>query len=139
MLDTGHLMNANPALRSQKEGVAFVLRMLADHGELSKAVKGVHFHQSLSGDYVRRAVGEVPADFPQEYFAAFAYTYPHIGRIDRHRPWTEPSCVSILDAVQPVYLTHELSSGPKRSQLGAAKRQLSTLRRGREHGRKEEK
>ncbi len=138
MLDTGHLMSTNTALRSQKEGVAYILRMLANHGELSKAVRGLHFHQSLSGSYVRKTVGEVPADFPEEYFAAFAYSYSHIGRIDRHRPWTEPSCVSILDAVQPSYLTHELSSGPRRSQLGALKRQLGAIRRGWEQFREEE-
>ena len=90
----------------------------------------MHFHQSLSGAYVRAHTGAVPADFPTEYFKAFAYTYPHIEAIDRHRPWTEPDCVRILDAVQPRFLTHELSGGPRHRQLSAAKRQLTTIRKG---------
>ena len=51
-------------------------------------------------------------------------------QIDRHRPWTEPGCVEILDAVQPKYLTHELSSGPNRPLFSAVKRQLHTIQKG---------
>lgn len=130
MLDTGHMMSTNPRLRNQKEAVAYILAQLAKHGELAKAVHGMHFHQSLSGAYVRAHTGAVPADFPTEYFKAFAYTYPHIEAIDRHRPWTEPDCVRILDAVQPRFLTHELSGGPRHRQLSAARRQLTTIRKG---------
>ncbi len=36
----------------------------------------------------------------------------------------------ILDAVEPQYLTHELSDGHKLRQLGAARRQLTTIRKG---------
>ncbi len=130
MLDTGHLMNTNPAIRTQSDGVDYILSMLQAHGSLSKSVKGMHFHQSLSGRYVRTHTGTMPEDFPEEYFRGFAMTYPHIERIDRHRPWTDPRCVELLEAVRPEYLTHELSSGEHRSQLAAAKRQLGTLRKG---------
>ena len=68
--------------------------------------------------------------FNGEYFHDFAYSYPHIQSIDRHLPWTDPNCVRILDAVQPKYLTHELSCGPKRPQLSAVKRQLHTIQKG---------
>ena len=77
----------------------------------------------------RGDVGEVPPDFPEEYFAAFAASYGHIQQIDRHRPWTEPLCAAIIHRAAPKYLTHELSSGYPGGQLGAVKRQLATLRR----------
>ena len=70
----------------------------------------------------------MPPEFPEEYFAAFAVSYGHIQQIDRHRPWTEPGCAAIIDKAQPKYLTHELSSAYPGGQLGALKRQLSTLR-----------
>ena len=129
MLDTGHLMSANRHIRGQKQGVTWILEMIEKHGSLAERIRGLHFHQSLSGAYCRKHVGALPPDFPEEYFAAFAVSYGHIQLIDRHRPWTEPVCAAIIDRVQPEYLTHELSSGYPGGQLGALKRQLSTLRR----------
>ena len=129
MLDTGHLMSTNQRIRSQKQGIAYILEMIEKHGSLAERIQGLHFHQSLSGAYCRKNVGEVPPDFPEEYFAAFAVSYGHIQQIDRHRPWTEPRCAAIIHRAAPKYLTHELSSGYPGGQLGAVKRQLATLRR----------
>ena len=128
MLDTGHLMNANTAIRNQADGIAWVLKNVEKHGELAKRVYGVHFHQSVSGAYVRAHTGREAEGFNGEYFHDFAYSYPHIQSIDRHLPWTDPDCVRILDAVQPKYLTHELSG--RHNQLAAVKRQLHTIRKG---------
>ena len=129
MLDTGHLMSTNQRIRSQKQGIAYILEMIEKHGSLAERIQGLHFHQSLSGAYCRKNVGEVPPDFPEEYFTAFAVSYGHIQQIDRHRPWTEPRCAAIIHRAAPKYLTHELSSGYPGGQLGAVKRQLATLRR----------
>ena len=130
MLDTGHLMSTNTWLQNQKEAIRYILIKIKKHGELAKAIRGMHFHQSLSGAYVWKHTGAVPDDFPVDYFEAFAYNYPHVEAIDRHRPWTEPDCVKIIDAVEPLYLTHELSDGHKLRQLPATKRQLTTIRKG---------
>lgn len=130
MLDTGHLMNTNPKLRTQAQGIEYILDMIRLHGKLKSRILGLHFHQSLSGAYVRKNTGRLPENFPTDYFEAFFREYPHIESIDRHRPWTDPRCVRILDEVCPRYLTHELSSGPNRPQLGAVKRQLNTIRKG---------
>ena len=129
MLDTGHLMSTNQRIRSQKQGIAYILEMIEKHGSLAERIQGLHFHQSLSGAYCRKHVGKMPPDFPEEYFAAFAVSYGHIQQIDRHRPWTEPRCAAIIHRAAPKYLTHELSSGYPGGQLGAVKRQLATLRR----------
>ena len=110
MLDTGHLMNANPALRSQADGAAWVLDCIDAHGQMAEKIRGVHLHQSVSGEYVRAHTGAVPPDLPETYFEAFEQNYEHILQIDRHRPWTDPACARILERVQPAYLTHELSA-----------------------------
>ena len=130
MLDTGHLMNAFPPLGTQRDGIDWILTCLRDHGELVKRIYGIHFHQSRSGVYVRAHTGKEPEGFNGDYFHDFFTSYPHIQQIDRHLPWSNPECVKILDAVQPKYLTHELSSRPNRPQLAATKRQLSTIRKG---------
>ena len=130
MLDTGHLMNANTKICTQADGIAWIMKNIVEHGELSKRIYGLHFHQSVSGAYVRKHTGFLPPEFTDDYFHNFSISYPHVQRIDRHLPWTDPNCVKILDAVQPKYLTHELSYGPNRPQLAAVKRQLGTIRKG---------
>jgi sugar phosphate isomerase/epimerase len=130
MLDTGHLMNANTKLCTQADGIAWIMKNITAHGELSRRIYGLHFHQSVSGAYVRKHTGFLPPEFTDDYFHNFSIGYPHVQRIDRHLPWTDPNCIRILDAVQPKYLTHELSYGPNRPQLGAVKRQLGTIRKG---------
>ena len=130
MLDTGHLMNTNPSLRSQAQGISYIISMIQKHGLLSKSIRGIHFHQSLSGRYVRSSVGQLPEDYPEDYFEAFLYTYPHIQSIDRHHPWTDSNCVRIIETVEPSYLTHELSSRSNRPLLDAVSRQMNTIRRG---------
>ena len=137
MLDTGHLMNTNWKIKDQWDSIKYIMDMIEKHGELSKSIYGLHFHQSISGAYCRKNVGKLPEDFPLEYNAEFGRNYGHILQIDRHRPWTDLDCVKILDRVEPKYLTHELSSGPHRSQLGAVKRQLHTIQRGRTNGKTE--
>ena len=50
LLDTGHLMNACTGLKSEAEGADYIRRMLNRHGSLATWVRGVHLHQSLSGE-----------------------------------------------------------------------------------------
>ena len=130
MLDTGHLMNANTSIRNQHEGIEWVMSNIKKHGSLADRVWGMHFHQSVSGRYVRAHTGKVPDEYNGDYFHDFAVCYPHIQAIDRHRPWTNPDCVRIVDAVRPKYLTHELSSRPNRPLISSLKRQLHTIEKG---------
>ena len=131
MLDTGHLMNCNPAIRSQADGIDWILEMIRRHGSLSRSVRGLHFHQSVSGAYVRSHTGSLPAGWSGDYFQDFPACYTHIQRIDRHRPWTNPDCVRIIDTIEPSFLTHELAGSGGRTQLSALRRQLKTIQRGR--------
>ena len=100
-----------------------LIRKLCQDGDLSQIDLTI-------GDMSKGKVGTLPPEFTDDYFTNFGVNYGHILQIDRHLPWTDPNCVKILDAVQPKYLTHELSSGPNRPQLAAVKRQLGTIRKG---------
>ena len=130
MLDTGHLMNTNWKLRSQWQGVKYILEMIEKHGELAKSICGLHFHQSMSGTYCQKNVGKLPEDFPLEWLQEYARNYAHILQIDRHRPWTEEECVMILGRVQPKYLTHEISSSVYHGKKYAIWHQKRKIRRG---------
>ena len=128
MLDTGHLMNANRDLTTQKEGVDYIHRMLDAHGSLCRYIRGLHFHQSLSGAYVRDHTGAVPSGLPRDSVEQYGVNYRHIQKIDRHQPWTVPEAASIVERLQPDYLTHELAAD------SPAARREATLRQRRELG-----
>ncbi|MBQ1332357.1 MAG: TIM barrel protein [Lachnospiraceae bacterium] len=129
MLDTGHLMNANPAIRSEADGVRWILDCIEAHGETSKMIRGMHFHQGVSGEYVRTHIGEVPTEIAEgSYTDSFGPNYRHIQQIDRHEPWTDPACVQIIERTQPAYLTHELAAWG-RAYLDALDVQLKTIGR----------
>ena len=130
MLDTGHLMNTDLSIRSQKQGAAYILERYRAHGELGKAVLGMHFHQSLSRDYVRGHVGTYPESVPRDFFEGFSANYYHVQHIDRHNPWTVPEAGLIVHEIAPKYLTHELAGKKHCSQLAAVKRQLEAVRKG---------
>ena len=131
LLDTGHLMNCEPALSSQKEGAAYLDAMLSRHGDLCRYIQGVHLHQSLSGNYVRNSIGAMPEDLPTEdHVQRFSYNYAHIQRIDRHEPWTDPAIIPILERIAPCYLTHELAGKTEVDRMSALSRQVRTLQQG---------
>ena len=132
LLDTGHLMNCFPELKSQAEGAERIAQMLERHGALSRKIQGVHLHQSLSGDYVRSHTGVLP-ELPADYGARYARNYAHIQRIDRHEPWTDPAIVPVLEAIAPRYLTHELAGATESIRRSALTRQVETLRSGGKH------
>ena len=127
MLDTGHLMNANRDLTTQKEGVDYIHRMLDAHGGLCRYIRGLHFHQSLSGAYVRDHTGAVPPGLPRDSVEQYGVNYRHIQKIDRHQPWTVPEAASIVERLQPDYLTHELAADSPAARREATLRQRRAL------------
>ncbi len=129
VLDTGHLMNVNPAIRSQGEGLRFIHRMLDRHGTLCRSIRAVHLHQSISGTYVRAHTGELP-DLPEDYGQRFAVSYAHVQQIDQHRPWTDPAVGELVARLAPAYLTHELSARTRRQREAAIRTQRETLQKG---------
>ena len=129
LLDIGHLMNSG-AVFTQAQGAAWVQKMLDRHGPLCRYIRGVHLHQSLSRRYVRAHTGRVPDALPEDYIRQFSACYAHIQRIDRHRPWTDPSIVPVLERIAPRYLTHELAGKTEAARKLALERQIQTLRQG---------
>ena len=126
MLDTGHLMNANPALTSQAQGAAWIGEMLDAHGPLCRYIRGVHLHQSLSGPYVRAQTGTLPA-LPKDYLERFSISYGHILRIDTHSPWTDPSVRALVERIGPEFLVHELSAPNRAARARALALQTRAL------------
>lgn len=78
MLDTGHLMHTQPALQNQRQALSYIHTVLDRHGELCKAIRGVHLQQSITGRYMRRIAKNPPelaADYPGRSYQLFEYVF----------------------------------------------------------------
>ena len=122
MLDTGHLMNTNPRLRTEAEAADFVCRTVDKLGPYAELIKGVHLSCSLSGKYLRSFERKVPADLNAEAI------WRHIAAIDRHKPFTTTAAKQILQCVQPQYVNHELAYETIEEMIPLMQQQLSVAR-----------
>jgi hypothetical protein len=127
MLDTGHLMNTNTNLRSQAQAARYIQECYDAHGPLRERVLGLHLHQSLSGEYVQRTRGIIPADFKGSYEERFATSYRHILEIDRHEPWTDPVVADLVRHIGPTWVNNELSGASREQHLASVRTQLAAL------------
>lgn len=126
MLDTGHLMNCSH-IDEETEGIRYIHEMLDAHGALCEEIYGVHFHQSLSGSYVRENTGALPKRLAADYYTRYAESYSHILQIDRHQPWTDKAARTLIERIAPEYLVHELSAKNRAARERAIAVQRRTL------------
>lgn len=101
MLDTGHLMNTNPRLKTEAESVEYILETLSGLGDCRKFIRGIHLHKSLSGKYVLESKLKSKQDY------TMTDIMDHVLKIDEHLPFTTPEVRRIIDYIQPEYLVHE--------------------------------
>ena len=130
VLDTGHLLHTNPALRDEKAAVRYIHETLDVLGPLAGQIRAIHLHKSLSGAYVREHTGFLPQDLAADYLGRFGQSYAHIQRIDRHEPWTVPEIGTVIRRIGPQWLTHELAAPDFRQKCRALEMQQDTLRKG---------
>ena len=102
MFDTGHLMNTNHSLRTEEQGIRYILKTLENLDQHSEMIRGIHLHKSLSGSYVEQ---QKHLQMKQNYNSL--EIMQHVLRIDEHLPFTSPQTQKILDYVQPDFLVHE--------------------------------
>ena len=100
MVDTGHLMNCNPHLQTEDEGIDFILETLGQLGSLKEKIYGLHLHQSLSGTYQKSSIKQVKNP-------SFSEIFSHVSQIDQHRPFTSSRVSEIIEKIQPQFLVHE--------------------------------
>lgn len=102
MLDTGHLLNTNPNITTQAEGIDYICNILEKLGEAKRLIKGIHLNCSLSGQYIR--------SFERKYDRTCigSKLYKHISNIDQHQPFTDSRVSKIIEFLDPKYVVHEL-------------------------------
>lgn len=121
MLDTGHYMNMNWDLRTEEDGARHICRMVEELGDMKSLIKGMHLSCSLSGEY-QRHVKKCPPKNPD-----MERIFSHITAIDQHQPFETDAARRIVDAVEPLYLTHELFTNGHQIPEDALRKQMKYL------------
>ena len=112
-LDTGHMMNTLPDAYEEDQSIDLLLKVFDGlPQDMKDRIGTVHLQLSTSAEYrntfteQERPAGETMAD-------TIARSYPHISKIDQHRPFSDTRCTLLIDELSPDYVTHEmLGSGP---------------------------
>jgi hypothetical protein len=75
--------------------------------EMKDRIGTVHLHLSTSAEYRRtfKPVSRSPGETVSE---AIERTYPHISKIDQHRPFSTSGCRLLIEALSPDFVTHEM-------------------------------
>jgi hypothetical protein len=126
MLDIGHLLNTNTTLRTIDEGVDYVHKILDMYGDLA-FIKGIHLHQSLSGEYAQELMRTwTPSG--GSYNERRLAVMPHIFKIDTHQPFASKRVNELIDRIQPEYLVIELLSSDRFEHTRYLEEQLRYLK-----------
>ena len=126
MLDTGHLMNTNSALRTEEEALEYINRLLDKHGDLCGSIHGMHLNRSLSGEYtesVRRNLPDLSGSYPERWGKMFEYIF----RADQHRPFLCRGVEQLVDRIAPEYLTLEFISNSLEEHRALLRQQMAAL------------
>lgn len=110
VLDTGHILNKNQAIRSEAQGIDYILKTVQGLGELRSTIKAVHLTRSLSAEYVlqSRTTGD-PYAGCETFWDRFVQAHKHVSQIDQHDPFEDPAIGGLFDLIDPDYLVFEFT------------------------------
>jgi sugar phosphate isomerase/epimerase len=111
VLDLGHLLHTNTALRTLDEGVDYIHSILDLYDDLG-FIKGVHLNQTLSGEYAERIMRN-PLKVEGSYYDKIMALQYHVYEIDNHKPFLSKRLGTILDRIRPDYLVLEFISSDR--------------------------
>lgn len=106
MLDTGHMLNNEPKLRTVDEGIEYIEKNIAEIGELKEYIKGVHLNFSLSGKYLDDAI-ERHKNSVIEREKTLKNIYSHVSQIDQHLPFEDTRIIKILESLPLDWVVYE--------------------------------
>lgn len=126
MLDTGHLIHTDTSLATEEEALHYICRRLDEHGDLTKKIRGVHLHQSLTGAHSEAAMADPPVMAPT-FDGRMSQMYTHAFKVDRHEPFTCPGVDLLIERINPEYLTFEFITSDRKQHAHYLKMQWDVL------------
>lgn len=106
MLDTGHLMNTNQELKTSEEALQYIRAVVNGHNSLRGYIKGIHLHQSLSGESAKR-IWNSKISLKQDYWERLNQVYEDIFQLDEHKPFVCEGMKEFIKEMNPQYITYE--------------------------------
>jgi len=107
-LDTGHMMNTLPDAYEESHCIDSLLEIFDRYPQdMIDRIGTVHFHVSTSAEY-RNTFKERDRPEGETLSETISKTYPHATMIDQHRPFSDPRCTLLVDALSPDFVTHEM-------------------------------
>jgi len=126
MLDTGHLFHTNESIQTQEEGLSYINAMLDRHGAWTERIRGVHLHQSITGEYAR-SMRTNPPVLKQTYSEGAWQMFEYAFAVDRHQPFICAGVRDLIERISPDYLTYELVTQDLVQHRSLLTRQLRAL------------
>lgn len=124
MLDAGHLMNTNQDLKSEAEGIDYILTILNALGEFRRYVRGVHLHKSLSGEYIKQNQCRKIEKYDMTQIMN------HVLKIDQHQPFATNEVQRLIDYIKPEFLVHEFMYSSMEEWSQKIRKQRAALKQG---------
>ncbi|RUT79178.1 TIM barrel protein [Ancylomarina longa] len=131
LLDTGHLMNTNPALRCEDEAVDFVLDRVSRLSKEAQAkIQSLHLNCSLSGVYqVEQLQKGLPLNWSELNFSEkYSAARNHVLKIDQHLPFQTERVKEIIGEINPDFVVHEFITKGIEEYSAKLEQQLNVLR-----------
>lgn len=122
MLDTGHLMNTNSDLKTEEDGINYILQIIDNLGEYKKYIYGIHLHHSLSGEYVKENCHK---EFDEPL--SMDIIMKHILKIDEHLPFSNVHVQLLINSIKPEYLVHEFMQSSRNDWINKIRIQRKAL------------
>lgn len=128
ILDTGHIMNTNLDIKTEDEGFEYIEQILKQHKEIIHYIKGIHLHQSVSGNYMKKVLEEKIIYGKGDYYDRLRDTYNHLNIVDEHKIATSKKALDIIKKVNPNYLVYEFRSNDRKDREEKLKKQAELIR-----------
>ncbi|MDR1954993.1 MAG: sugar phosphate isomerase/epimerase [Candidatus Methanoplasma sp.] len=117
-LDTGHMMNTLQDAYDEQTCVERLLEIFGRYPEeMKERIGTVHLHVSTSAEY-RNTFEEVKRPPRETMKETIARVYPHIMKIDQHRPFSGGGCKLLVDELSPDFVTHEMMGSRSEDVIG---------------------
>lgn len=126
MLDTGHMMCSNPSLRSEEEACQYIRTWFSKNPDLIPYVRGIHLHQSVTGEVARKIYANPPST-EGSFYERFARAYELVFQLDTHQIMTAPGTRELIEFLDPEYLTYEFRNENRKEREEKLKKQWDAL------------
>lgn len=107
-LDTGHMMSTLDDSYDETRAIDGLLKIFDTYPrDMKDRIGTMHLHLSTSAEY-RHSFEHSERPPGESMEKTLERTYPHIIKIDQHRPFSDRRCTLLTDALEPEFVTHEM-------------------------------